>query len=189
MGIFSLLIYMNICSPNLLNLLQMKVYDVCGAFDPVAKTVQANIMLPKLKHGGTYDLQPDFYNMSVTNSSNRTFYFILGVLKITGETIQDLAEYKTDMIELTTLPNSSISFSAVKNPLNINIDLNSATAQDTLHCLIMHQQDFDLNNGGLDILEIINGNILSYIGGLDYKAMVFPPKGGGGPTKISGCQF
>lgn len=167
----------------------MKVFDICGQFDPAASNVKLKMMLPDLKHGGNYALDQDFYNLSVVDSAGDTFYFILGVLKVNGETIQDLANYKTDAITLKTLSHCDVSLTSVKDPLKVNIDLAAATAQDTIYGLVIHKDDFDIDSGGLDTLAIIKNNILPNLSSLNYAAMVQPPKGGGGPAIISGCQF
>lgn len=167
----------------------MKIFDICGQFDPAAANVNFKIMLPDLKHGGTYALDQDFYNLSVVDNSGNTFYFILGVLKINGESVQDLANYKTDAITLKELGNSTVSLAGVQDPLKVNIDLTAVKPQDTIYGLVIHKDDFDMNNGGLDTLAIIKNNILPNLSSLNYMAMVMPPKGGGGPAIISGCQF
>lgn len=166
----------------------MKVYQTCGSFNTSTEEVAAKVMLPVLKHGGSYAFDSEFYNLSVEVGST-THYIVLGVLRVTDESVSDLCNYKTDEIMLDTRTNSSFCYTDVENPLNVSIDLGNMTSNDELHLLCLHKDDFNIASGGEDILEDIYAKIPTYISSKNYVSMSHPNKGDGGILQANGCQF
>lgn len=146
------------------------------------------IMLPVLKHGGSYALDSDFYNLSITSGST-TYYVVLGVLRISGETVVNLRNYKTDAIELTTLSHSSFDYTSLADPLNTGISFSNIGSGDSIHFLCLHDSSFDINNGGAAKLDTIRNKIVSNISSSNYISMLEPNEGDGGILKASGCSF
>ncbi|GLB48722.1 hypothetical protein [Neptunitalea lumnitzerae] len=167
----------------------MKVLQVCGNLDVPNTEVTVKTMLPSLKHGGSYSYE-SFYNLSVSDGST-DFYVILGVLKVTSEVVGKLADYKTDAITLQQVTNSKFDYTSttVENPLSVSVDLAEVGVTDTIHFISIHEDDFVLGDGGEEVLTLIKSNILDNLSSADYKAMVYPKDGDGGPLKTAGCVF
>lgn len=146
------------------------------------------VMLPVLKHGGTYAFNSTIYNLSVV-ANGKTYYVALGVLKVTGEPTGNLEDYRTDKKELISVANCNFAYSNVADPLNTGISLSAITSGDVLHFLCLHDNNFDINNGGLSKLNTIKSKVSTYIAASNYKAMTDPTDGNGGTLDVTGCHF
>ncbi|GLB53505.1 hypothetical protein NBRC110019_25460 [Neptunitalea chrysea] len=166
----------------------MKVLQVCGLLDASLTTVDVKTMLPDLKSGGSY-VYEDFYNLSVSNGIN-TYYVLLGVLKVTGETVGKLNQYCTDKIDLKSVSGNKIDYiKDVSDPLGVGISLKGITPATDVYMISLHEDNFDINEGGLTTLSTIRTNILTNIESNDFASMVYPKDGSGGPLRTGGCTF